>query len=56
MQAKAILREININIIRNLDITKLLVNTLAILIDSIVRAVAFKHLYSGNVKISVCND
>lgn len=53
MQPKAIFKEVNINIARDPSIPKPLVEIPGSLIDPMARAVAFKHLRSGHVTISV---
>ena len=56
MQPKVILKEVNINIARDSSIPKALVDIPGSLTDPMARAVAFKHLRSGDVTISVRKD
>ena len=56
MQPKVILKEVNINIERDPSIPKLSADIPGSLTDPMARAVAFKHLRSGDVTISVRKD
>ncbi|MCJ1347749.1 hypothetical protein MMC31_005978 [Peltigera leucophlebia] len=56
MQPRVILKEVNINIERDPSIPKLSADIPGSLTDPMARAVAFKHLRSGDVTISVRKD